>query len=229
MNEVRYYFSNGINCLFELPTAVARKFLPAGIEPVEPMHGVSLLGITLFDFTESPVGPYQELVLALYVVPVPGLMERHPHAAVYPLLVASTHEEARRHAIELWHLPHFHEDIGIDFRETADGTAISATVRCHRGLPIVELSTRAAGPWKPADQAYQSFQRDADGAYLGILSMQGMLSEHEENSGTVRLYEHRFFEGLDLSAMDRLPVREMWMRDGVETYYRLLSVSGCET
>jgi hypothetical protein len=221
MIEVRYYFSHGINCLFELPTEAARKLLPAGIEPVEPAHGASLLGITLFDFTVSPVGPYQELVISLYVVPHLGLTEKHPHGAVFPLVVASTHQEARDHAIDLWHLPHFNEDISIEFTRRAEG--IAGIVRCHLGEPIVELDTRAGGPWKPCVQTYQSFQHDESGSYVGIISMEGELIEHEENTGRLRLHGgHRLFRNLDLSALDTLPFREMWMREGVEKYHNLL-------
>lgn len=225
MQVVRYHFSNGMNSLFEIPTEVARKLLPAGVQPVEVVHGTSLIGITMFDFNESPVGPYQELVISLYVVPRMGIMDQHPHAAVFPLVVASTHQEARDHAIDLWHLPHFNEDIGIDFSESADGRTLTGKVFCHLGEPIVEMSISQSGKWNPAYQAYQSFQRDAGGSFIGIMDMKGRLSEHEDNTGSIRLYPHRLFERLDLSAMDTRPLREMWMKDGVESYHDLVTVS----
>lgn len=224
MQVVRYHFSNGINCLFEIPTEAARKLLPSGVQPVEIVHGTSLIGITQFDFTESPVGPYQELVISLYVVPRLGIMEQHPHAAVFPLVVASTHQEARDHAIDLWHLPHFNEDISIGFSESPDGRTISGKVSCHLGQPIVEMTISQSGSWNPAYQAYQSFQRDRSGSYIGIMDMKGLLSEHEENSGSIRLHPHRLFDRLNLSAMDTRPLREMWMKAGVESYHRLLAV-----
>lgn len=218
MDPVRYHFSNGINCIFELPTELARKWLPRGLEPVEANHGVSLLGVTLFDFSDSPLGPYQELVISLYVAPRLGIMEQHPHGAVYPLVVASSSREARDHAIDLWHLPHFNEDIYIEFAEQPGGGGIRGKVFCHRDEPIVELSVARSGAWGPVYQLYQSFQ---DG-FIGVMDMQGRLSEHEEGTGAIRLYpEHRFFENLDLSAMDTQPVREMWMKEGVESYHGL--------
>lgn len=226
MEPVRYFFSNGINCIFEIPTGTARRWLPRGLEPVEVNHGVSLMGITVFDFTESPVGPYQELVLSLYVVPRLGIMEQHPHGAVYPLVLASTNRETREHAIDLWHLPHFNEDIYIEFTEHDGGRGISGQVYCHRGEPIVELSVSTAGKWASSYQLYQSFQGDESGDYVGIMDMQGSLNEHEERTGTVSLHEkHRFFDRLDLSDMDTLLCREMWMRDGVESYHDLLGLS----
>ncbi len=214
-----------MNCLFEIPTEAALTLLPAGVQPVEIVHGASLIGITMFDFTESPIGPYQELVISLYVVPLMGIMEQHPHAAVFPLVVASTHQEARDHAIDLWHLPHFNEDISIDFSESADGQTISARVSCHLGEPIVDMRISQSGKWHPAYQAYQSFQCDETGSYIGIMDMKGRLSEHEENTGSIRLYPHRLFDPLDLSAMDTMPLREMWMKEGVESYHEIVTVA----
>ncbi|HRI62521.1 MAG TPA: hypothetical protein PK228_22425 [Saprospiraceae bacterium] len=222
---VQYHISNGVNCIFEIPTETARQYLPAGIEPVEANHGISLIGITMFDFSGSPVGPYQELVVSLYAVPRLGIMEQHPHAAVYPIVVASSSKEARDHAINLWHLPHFMEDIALEFSTSPDGCSITGKVYCHKDQPIVELTVSQTGIWKPMYQLYQSFQGDDSGAYIGIMDMQGQLSEHEEGTGTVRLHDHRFFEHVDLSTMDTLPFREMWMKAGVESYHRLIANS----
>jgi len=226
MQVVRYYFSNGINCLFELPTDAAKKLLPKGIEPIEVTHGTSLLAVTMFNFTESPIGPYQELVISLFVVPLLGIRKKHPHSAVFPLVVASGSQRARDHAIDLWHLPHFNEDINIEFIESQYGNSITGKVCCHKGQPIVELTITQSGEWDAAYQLYQSFQHDESGSYIGIMDMQGSLSEHEEHTGTIHFHEHRFFNQLDLSAIDDLPFREMWMKDGVESYHELISLSG---
>ena len=222
---VEYHITNGINCIFEIPTEAARQYLPACIEPVEANHGVSLIGITMFDFSESPVGPYQELVVSLYAVPRLGVMEQHPHAAVYPIVVASSSREARDHAIDLWHLPHFMEDIGIEFTPSADGRSMTGKVYCHKGEPVVQLTVSRMGAWAPMYQLYQSFQGDESGSYMGIMDMRGQLSEHEEGTGNVRLHDHRFFRHVDLSVMEPRPYREMWLKAGVESYHRLVHIS----
>jgi hypothetical protein len=220
---VQYQISNGINFIFGIPTEIARKYLPTGLEPVEANHGVSLIGITMFDFSESPVGPYRELVASLYVVPRMGIMEKHPHAAVCPIVVASSSREARDHAIDLWHLPHFMEDIDIEFSSAPGGRSMRAIARCHRGQLIVELSTHQPGVAAPMYQLYQSFQGDASGSYVGIMDMRGSLREHEDGTGSVCLHPHRFFDNMDLSVIDTIPFREMWMQEGVETYHDLIS------
>jgi hypothetical protein len=77
---------------------------------------MSVLAVTLFGFSDSPVGPYHERVLSLFVAPRIGASERHPHAAVSPIRIASTHDDARWHAIDLWHLPHRFAD-GLDLSQ----------------------------------------------------------------------------------------------------------------
>jgi hypothetical protein len=218
---VLYPFTQALNACFELPTTAGQALIGGQRQPVESSYGMSVLAVTLFDFSDSPVGPYQELVLSLFVVPRLGAGERHPHAAVCPIRIASTHQAARRHAIDLWHLPHFMEDIRIDFQEAVDGRHVRGTVLTDDDGPILELTVSHSGKWARTSQLYQSFQRDLSGAYMGILTMDGELSEHERGTGSLRLHPHRFADALDLSEIEPAPIREMWMKDGVETYLGL--------
>ena len=68
---------------------------------MEPHHGTSILAITVFDFDESEVGEYGEVV---YAVIVPPLVRdgRLPKSAFFPWQVATTTAAARAHAIERW-------------------------------------------------------------------------------------------------------------------------------
>ena len=53
----RYGYRDAISGFFEFPTENARRILPAHLEPVELHHGTSIFAMTVFDFTESMVGP----------------------------------------------------------------------------------------------------------------------------------------------------------------------------
>jgi hypothetical protein len=248
MTPVLYPFTRAINGCFEVPTSVGQQLIGGALRPVEASYGRSVLAVTLFEFSDSPVGPYQELVFSLFVAPrlgvsarqsgpVAGRREplhrpdrdraclRHPHAAVCPIRIASTHDAARRHAIDLWHLPHFMEDIWIDFAESEDRRWMRGTVWSGGEDRILELTVSHSGRWSPTSQLYQSFQRDTSGAYMGVLTMEGELSEHEERTGRAEFDRHPFFEGIDLSQIEPEPIREMWMRNGVESY---LSIARCE-
>jgi hypothetical protein len=218
---VMYPFTQAINACFEIPTPAGQALIGGQRQPIESSYGMSVLAVTLFDFSDSPVGPYHELVLSLFVAPRLGAGGRHPHAAVRPIRIASTHDAARRHAIDLWHLPHFMEDIRIDFQEAAAGRQMRGTVLTQGDEPIVELTVSHSGKWARTSQLYQSFQSDMSGAYMGTLTMEGELSEHECGTGSLRLHPHRFADRLDMSEIEPLPIREMWMKNGVESYLGL--------
>jgi hypothetical protein len=218
---VLYPFTQAINACFEIPTPAGQALIGGQRQPVESSYGMSVLAVTLFDFSDSPVGPYHELVLSLFVAPRLGAGERHPHAAVCPVRIASTHDAARRHAIDLWHLPHFMEDIRIDFQEAEDGRQASGTVLTDGDEPILELTVSHSGKWAQTSQLYQSFQRDESGDYMGTLMMDGELSEHERGTGSLSFAPHRFVDALDLSEIEPAPIREMWMKNGVESYLGL--------
>jgi hypothetical protein len=218
---VLYPFTQAINACFEIPTPAGQALIGRQRQSVESSYSMSVLAVTLFDFSDSPVGPYHELVLSLFVVPRLGATERHPHAAVCPIRIASTHDAARRHAVDLWHLPHFMEDIRIDFREAADGCQVCGTVLADDGELILEMTVSHSGKWAQTSQLYQSFQRDQSGAYMGTLMLEGELGEHERGTGSLRLHPHRFMDGLDLSEIEPAPIREMWMKNGVESYLGL--------
>ena len=90
----RYGYRDAISGFFEFPTENARRVLPRGFEPVEVHHGTSILAVTVFDFDESEVGEYGEVV---YAVIVPPLVRdtRLPKSAFFPWQVATTTKAAR--------------------------------------------------------------------------------------------------------------------------------------
>ena len=110
-----YHFRDAVNGFFEFPIANARAILPSGLQPVELHHGAGVLTITSFEFHESPVGPYHELVLCVVVAPRIAPAEPMPRAAMCPVLVGTSTKLARDHGIELWHLPHHMRDIQVPF------------------------------------------------------------------------------------------------------------------
>lgn len=219
MTLIRYGFSHAISGFFEFPTENARALVPKGIEPAELHHGSSILSVTVFDFVESMVGAYREAVFSVAVMPLVKPGERLPKAALFPYVVATTTEASREHAISTWHLPHWMEDVEIDLapadqrmeaRVSAGGTLVAE-------LCVVDHS------WQTVRHLYQSFMRDSDENYLANIWMEGQQSEHEEESGYLRLHEHPFQGSLALPDVADVPFREVWMRDGIQTFEPLVS------
>jgi hypothetical protein len=218
----RYGYRNAISGFFEFPTENARRILPRHLEPAELHHGSSIFSMTVFDFTESEVGTYGEVVMAVIVSPLVKPGERLPKSAFYPYLVGTTTRAARDHAIERWHLPHWMEDVDVAF-EPAPG---KLTARVGVGGEPVAALTIADHSWQGVSHLYQSFMKDDSGAYLANIVMQGSQSEHEEEAGLLTLHEHAFNASLSISDIYERPFRELWMRDGVQTFDPLVRLEG---
>jgi hypothetical protein len=220
MTLTRYGYRNAISGFFEFPTENARRILPRHLEPAELHHGSSIFSFTGFDFTESEVGAYGEVVMSVIVAPLVKPGEKLPKSAFYPYLVATTTRAARAHAIERWHLPHWMEDVGVIFQH--QGRTIMARVTAE-GTPVAEL-TITDYSWQKVSHLYQSFMKDDEGAYLANITMEGNQSEHEEETGRLKLYEHPFNKDLAISEIYENPFRELWMRDGVQTFEPLIQL-----
>ena len=219
--KTRYGYRDAISGFFEFPTENARRILPAHLEPVELHHGTSIFSMTAFDFSESLVGPYGEVVMSVIVAPLVKPGERLPKSAFFPYLVATTTRAAREHAIERWHLPHWMEDVGVRFER--QGGRISAQVASADGEPVAELAI-GEHSWNPVSHLYQSFMRDEQGAYLANILMEGSQSEHEEETGHLQLHEHPFNKDLVIPEVYEVPFRELWMRDGQQTFDPLIQL-----
>jgi len=216
----RYGYRDAISGFFEFPTENARRILPRHLEPAELHHGSSIFSVTVFDFTESEVGDYGEVVMAVIVSPLVKPGERLPKSAFYPYLVGTTTKAARDHAIERWHLPHLMED--VDVRFDRQGKAVTARVEVD-GSPVADL-TITDYSWNPVSHLYQAFMKDDRGAYLASITMEGQQSEHEEETGRIQLHEHPFNKDLVISEIYEQPFREMWMREGQQTFEPLIQL-----
>lgn len=216
----RYGFKQAASGFFEFPTDNARRILPAHIEPVELHHGTSIFSMTAFDFTESMVGPYGEVVMSVIVSPLVKPGKPLPKSAFYPYLVATTTRAAREHAIERWHLPHWMADVALTFEQGARDVTARVTAD---GEPVAEM-TISDYEWHPVSHLYQSFMHDSDGTYLANITMEGQHSEHEEETGRIKLFPHAFNKQLSLADVSDMPFREMWMREGLQTFDPLIQL-----
>ena len=216
----RYGYSHAISGFFEFPTENARRILPSHVEPVELHHGVSIFSMTAFDFTESMVGRYGEVVMSVIVSPLVKPGKPLPKSAFYPYLVGTTTRAAREHAIERWHLPHWMADVEMSFEHRPREVTVRVSAD---GDPVAEM-TVGDYSWHPVSHLYQSFMHDADGTYLANITMAGQQSEHEEETGRIKLLPHPFHKQLGLADVSEVPFREMWMRDGLQTFEPLIQL-----
>jgi hypothetical protein len=214
--ELKY--KSAISGYFEIPTDNARRLLPAHLEPVELHHGSSILSMSVFDVPESLLGPHRQVIMSVVVAPLIKDPEAPiPRAAVYPYIVGSTTAPVRQLASEMLHLPHFPEDVQIDL---VPGERSMTAKIAAGGEPVAELTVTEYS-WEPASYLYQCFTKDASGAYLASVRMKCELSEHEDEVGKLLLHDHPFHAGLAVGDVYDVPFREVWMRDGSQTFESL--------
>lgn len=218
--KTRYGYADAISGFFEFPTENARRILPAHLEPAELHHGTAVFSMTAFDFTESEVGTYGEIVMSVITSPIVKPGERLPKSAFYPYLVGTTTRSSREHAIERWHLPHWMEDVTMEWQRSEDKLGIRVSVD---GTVVAEM-TIGKHSWQPVSHLYQSFQKDDSGAYQANILMEGEQSEHEDETGSLVLHDHPFNRALRIGDVSDLPFREIWMRNGRQTFDPLLTL-----
>jgi len=220
MPLTRYYFKEAVNAFFEMPRANAREILPSHLHPMEPRHGQGVLAVTAFDFTQSEVGPYTEIFLAIIVPPLVRPGGAMPKSAFYPFMVATSTAASRAHAIERWHLPHYMKDVAVEFEEL-DGR-MSVRVREGRA-PILDFRI-SQHAWTEVDDLYQSFMMAGEEPLKVDVHLKGRFSEHEEETGELTFYDHPMCRKLQTDQIAAYPFREMWMKDGVQTFEEFESI-----
>ena len=213
----RYVFTTGVSAFFEMPTLDARRILPEHLEPVEVCHQRSILAVNAFNFIESEVGPYAELMFSVVVPPVPGCWGQHPKAGFYPFLAATSSEESRRHRTEAHRIPHLAEDIDARFVETAGALQVSVWTRTG---PVVDLVV-TQHKWESTTHLLHTFMMDGTRRLKANLQISGRYTVHENERGRMTLHRHPMTTALTLEEISPYPFREHWLKEGVELFHPL--------
>jgi len=214
---VQYHYRDAIGGFFEFPTENARALLPQDLQPIVPHHGSSVLSDMAFDFHDSPVGSYGELILSILTAPRVEPGQPWPKSAFFPFRLATTTRESREHAIERWHLPHYMKDIDLRWDRGDGHVTIHAT---ERGQPIVDM-TVTEFEWSRVEHRYQAFMHDEEGFYSSTIVMAGQFSENEEEKGGIVIHTQAMTELLEDWELTTTPFRELWMKNGVQTFHPL--------
>jgi hypothetical protein len=213
--EYTYYgFRTCVGAFFEMATADARRILPSHLQPVEMQHTRSIFSLMAFEFTESMVGPYEEIVLAVIVPPMVEPGRPLPKAAFYPFIVGTSTEASRLHAIERWHLPHYMKDLEIGFTKSDGEMHVNVRDGSHPVLDAVVTEY----VFEPTRNLYNSFMIDGDARFKANVYMEAPHSEHEEERGSLKLYEHPMTAQLTLAEVSTYPFREQCYGEGMQTF-----------
>lgn len=214
MRITTYEFTHCVGAMFEMSADDAREILPPHLQPLEVQHTRAVFVVMAFQFSDSEVGAYDEVVLAVATPPRADPGKPLPKAAFYPFMLATSTEAARNHAIERWHLPHYMKDLDFSF-ESQDGSMKVGVF--DEGSPVLELSL-SEHSYEKVTNPYHCFMMNGEDRLKVNIFMDAEHSEHEEETGTLVLYEHPMTEILDLEEVSSYPFREEWYRPGVQTF-----------
>lgn len=217
MDLTTYGFENAVGAFFEMPTSDARKILPDHLQPLEVQHQRSILAVTAFQFTESMVGPYDEVVLSVIVPPMIDPSRPLPKAAFFPFMVGVTTASSRQHATERWHLPHYMHDLQMEFVQADEELAISVR---DGSAPVLDLVVTDFPP-EPARVLFHLFSVNDEERYRVNIFLDGPHGEHEEETGSLTLHPHAMTEPLTLDDISQVPFREQWFHGGIQTFEEL--------
>ena len=210
----RYGFRQALGALFIADYGALQQWVPAGMVPLQAQPGFGVFAVTAFDFVDSEVGAYGELVFSVLVPPwaAPGAML--PDAAYFPVVLATTSEASRLHAAERWGLPSHDRPLEIRFDRTED----RATVHVSDGhRPVMQLSVGRLGG-EPAARSYQCWSTGHGDLKRVTIDIDGVMDEHEEELGLLELAPHRLVAHLVDTLQDEVPFREHSMGAGEQRF-----------
>jgi hypothetical protein len=112
------------------------------------------------------------------------------------------------------------EDLSVEL-ERVEGRVLARV--SSGGRPALELCVHEHS-WDPVSHLYQSFLVNDTTAYLARVHMDGLQSEHEDERGHLRLFDHPFCDPVSAAEVGEVPFREIWMRQGVQSFEPLVSL-----
>jgi hypothetical protein len=215
MPDDRYYFHTGVSAFFEMPTADAERILPPHLQPIEIRPQRSILNVTIFHFRKSEVGPYAELTFSVVVPPMADTWGRHPKGAFFPFVAGTSSRKSRSHRSEILRVPHYDENIDIQFIESSDRIDVRVQGGGERVVDLAVTQHR----WKSTTHLLHTFMVDGSRRLKADLQITGRYSVHEQERGLMKLHPHPMTRLLTLDEVSPYPFREHWLKEGFEVIH----------
>jgi len=215
---ILYPDASQITLIYAAKASEVRKMLPTpALQPATFGPGVAALALTVFEYRDSTIGPYNELAVSIPVTyrerPVPLLTlarqtrQRALHAWVQRLPV--TTEIARIGGVELYGFPKIVAEIDWE----VSGERVSSELR-HDGRRVLALSAPAPKKRSTARVRYVAYSMKK-GRVLGaeVLARAGGFSETWAPSGvTLELDDqHPIANELNRTLLSKRPIMSHWI------------------
>ena len=111
-------------------------------------------------------------------------------------------------------------DVEIKFTESDDSMEVNVL---DGSDPILDLVVTRRS-YEPSNNLYNAFTVDGEGHFKANIYMKAPHSEHEDERGSLTLYEHEMTAGLTIDDVSTYPFREQWYQEGLQTFEPLESL-----
>jgi Uri superfamily endonuclease len=201
------YKCTAINAVFPISTKAAKKAISySKFHPLEVFFGRSLLCMTLFDFSSTPVGPYTELTLSIpisyknkfYVpllsVPLSQLLGKF---GFFVLSIAQSSEFAIEHGNIINGYPHYSKLINVQFKTDDSLVKVQAY---GDGKEILQFQLEKSFKEKIQKECHMTYLVKEDRIFRIKMETYGIIDKskiHNLSLGNHELAE--FIKGLGIS------------------------------
>ena len=165
--------------MFFLPISYSRacELIGKEISPIRISPQKALLGLTIFDFIDSPVGPYREMALTIPVslnnpfkpsfVPLIFQKTLNKYFALYTVMLGMNTLHGQKHASQIFGYPIYDDLLDIDFN--FNDRYVEVTVK-ENGDNILTFKINVNKGFKKHERFYKTIFRTNDGMKLVNLS-----------------------------------------------------------
>lgn len=223
------YKTQAITGFFPITTKKAVDFINnKRLKPAEISWGKSLVGITLFNHIECPVGPYKEIALsipifrdAMLVVPTLSILLNSmlKNFGFYSFLLTGSTDIGREHAEKIWGFPFYNKNIEVFLEDGGSNFYISATEKIEQGK-IFSMNVAKIKKERNTKKDYQTYFFKNDKLINVAISMEGFNnSSMGKNIGKLELGNHEISNILRSLDIDSTPLEIIYYREATKIAY----------
>jgi len=211
-------FDFALSSSLEIPTQHIRPALPSNLFPTEIRPGISLLSISVFDFTaesHSLTKPCTEVICGIHVMPNLGKARELPKMSLYLLRMGATTKEFLESPDAVDVQPFEKEP----FQENIDKKNIAVECKDHQGRGIFSFHAEHKDPVYTQDLFFiQTFCSKENTLYNGGVFMETNKFEHQKKSRSIgKFHNHSFFQGIDIESQDATDCYiQTWSKPGTQ-------------
>ncbi len=196
-------FDFAFSSSLEISTQQIKSVLPPNIHPMEIRPGVSLLNISVFDFTGESHTLTQscvEIIVGIHILPHLGLAKELPKMSLFLLQMGATTTEFLNSPDAVDVQPFIKKPLQVEI----DRENISVECCDHKGEKIFLMQKQNNSPVYSPDLFYiQTFCNQGDSLYSGGVFLESNKFEHQKKSHPIgKFHNHSFFQGIDVENLD---------------------------